>query len=452
MRKIKVFLLMLIFIIPFTLIGCSTKEASDLWEEYVEGINAYYGTENKTEAATRVGKTFYSTEAEVQEFLESTYFDDLGAASIETIKTEVVLKCDFSSSLSPQTYYKLVVDALINGTEKTLDLYIYTNTSGVYFCSPITLTGEKLGNEPNEVWLSQVYYETEDKNLLYSLSEDNDYIKIIRNVGNPKEITIPTEIDGVPVTEISSYAFYRFSKILCFTFPSSKLATLVIPEGIKTIGEYAFFQNTKIEELVIPQSVDKISSMAFTGCRGLKTVTFLRETEEILNKEELTSKSYGETDTPLEIKGAYDMEEGEILILKAVTESTSPVKWSSDATSVTVNADTGEVFAAGTGNNIKIKVEFRDNPQVYAEVIINISTVESKVEISNDTFNRCSSLETIYISAKNPNTLKIGGTGNPQFNLTKDVKIYVPQGSLKMYAQNKSWSAYAEQLYEYEVK
>ncbi len=450
MKKVKVFLLMLIFIIPFTLIGCSAQEASDLWEEYVEGINAYYNTENKTDAATKVGKTFYPDQADLDEFLKGTYFADLGATTIETKKAEVVIECDFSSELSPQAYYKLEVDALINGAEKKLELYLYTNTSGIYFCSPISLTGEKLGNEPNEIWLAQVYYETEDENLLYSISENKDYIKIIRNVGNPKEMVIPTEINGTPVTEISSYAFYRFSKILCFTFPASKLSKLTIPEGIKTIGEYAFFQCTKLEELTIPQSVDKVSSMAFTGCRGLKTVTFLRETEVILGNEELSSISYGDTETPLTIKGAYDMEEGEILILKVETEGTGSVKWSSSQSCVTVNADTGEVFASSTGD-ATIRVEFRDNPQVYAEVKIHISSVESKVEISNDAFNRCSSLENIYISAYNPNTLKIGGTGNPQFNLTKDVKIYVPKGSLKMYAQNKSWSAYADQLYEYEV-
>lgn len=455
MKNSKVFLVVLLMFMTFALIGCSSSEAKDLWNRYIEGITK--------ENVQEVCDTFYeSGSTEATNFIENTkeegstfetsseYMSNVKVSSIKTKSFETEIKCDFSSEGNPQTYYKINVTAEIDGSSKEFPLYIYTNNKGAFFCSPIHFSDEDLGNKPNSIWLSQAYYETENGELLYSVVDDK-YIKVLRNVGNEKEMEIPVSVDEVPVKLINSYAFYRFSKILCFTFPSSRLRSIVIPEGIETIGEYAFFQCTNLKEVKIPASVNKISAMAFTGCSGMKNLYLLRESTIITDKQELTSTSVGGGSKPLVIKGAYDIQEGEIITLSTLKypddENTSTIKWSTTSSNITINADTGEVYASETGQAI-VKVQYRDNPQIYATVTINIEAVDSKVDISNDSFNRCSSLENIYISAYNPNTLKISGTGKSQLNLTSSVKIYVPKGTLKMYAQSKSWSAYADQLYE----
>lgn len=435
----KLFLSFLLITCLFAMFGCTSNEAKALWNKFVKGVN--------NQDINLICDTLYSEEdSGREEFLSSNYLSELGVSTIKTNKFTVDISCDFSSSIERQIYYKAIVNASFDGNEKEIELYMYTNNNGIFFCSPVT----KEGNTPSELWLSQVYYTTEDGSLLYSGDEE---IKILRSNANNKKVVIPSEIDGKKVTTISKYAFYRFGKILCFTYPKSKLSEVVIPEGIELIDEYAFFQCTKLKTISIPQSVNKISAMAFTGCSGLKEIHFLKETEETPDRNELTSVSVGGGDHPLVIKNAYDMLEGEIITLSILKyddeETIKTVRWSSTSDKVSVNADTGEITALSSGTAI-IRVEYKDNPQIYATVSINVEAMTSRIEINNDAFNRCHDLEAIYISAYNPNTFKIGGTGKTQLNLSSKVLIYVPKGSLKMYSQNKYWSGYASQLREME--
>ena len=48
-----------------------------------------------------------------------------------------------------------------------------------------------------------------------------------------------------------------------------------IPDGIKTIGEGAFYGLSSLESLTIPYSVEEIKDNAFYGCKGLKQVNYM---------------------------------------------------------------------------------------------------------------------------------------------------------------------------------
>lgn len=48
---------------------------------------------------------------------------------------------------------------------------------------------------------------------------------------------------------------------------------LVLPEGLETIGENAFWNSSRMESLTIPSTVTKIGDNAFEDCNNLKTVT-----------------------------------------------------------------------------------------------------------------------------------------------------------------------------------
>ena len=48
---------------------------------------------------------------------------------------------------------------------------------------------------------------------------------------------------------------------------------LVIPEGVKTIDDYAFYNCSGLTSIEIPNSVTSIGSLAFNGCTGLTSVT-----------------------------------------------------------------------------------------------------------------------------------------------------------------------------------
>ena len=73
------------------------------------------------------------------------------------------------------------------------------------------------------------------------------------------------------VTRIGNYAFYALPNI----------TSVSLPDGVKSIGEYAFSgwaiggnPAPKIEEIKIPASVTDIEDVAFGGCEKLKTISF----------------------------------------------------------------------------------------------------------------------------------------------------------------------------------
>jgi len=51
-------------------------------------------------------------------------------------------------------------------------------------------------------------------------------------------------------------------------------ASLVIPEGVTAIGDYAFCGNTALESIIIPSSVNSVGLYSFYGCTSLESVIF----------------------------------------------------------------------------------------------------------------------------------------------------------------------------------
>ena len=53
---------------------------------------------------------------------------------------------------------------------------------------------------------------------------------------------------------------------------SSSVKTIILPEGIKSIGEYAFYESS-IESVEIPSTVESIGAGAFASCRSLRSIS-----------------------------------------------------------------------------------------------------------------------------------------------------------------------------------
>jgi len=99
------------------------------------------------------------------------------------------------------------------------------------------------------------------------------------------EVVIPDTLNGYPVTSIDSNAFYMcdsftgiilpegITNIQDHTFHNRKLLkNVVLPKGLTRIG-YAAFCDTSIESIVIPDSVKYIGQFAFFECDNLKKIT-----------------------------------------------------------------------------------------------------------------------------------------------------------------------------------
>jgi hypothetical protein len=108
-------------------------------------------------------------------------------------------------------------------------------------------------------------------------------------------LTIPTTIEGNPVTSIGSGAFQK-SRLTSLTIPDSvtsigknafqncrSLTSLTIPESVTSIGYEAFGGCYSLTSITIPESVTEIGRGAFSGCKNLIAVTFLGDAPKLSN-------------------------------------------------------------------------------------------------------------------------------------------------------------------------
>ena len=78
-----------------------------------------------------------------------------------------------------------------------------------------------------------------------------------------------------------------------FQYSSSGLCSLenvTIPEGVKSIGEKAFYFCSSLKSVVIPEGFESVENLAFHGCNALKDVYYAGTKE---NREEIESKYTG---------------------------------------------------------------------------------------------------------------------------------------------------------------
>ena len=147
--------------------------------------------------------------------------------------------------------------ALVNGSEvltsNVPEGYMLTEENGVY--SVVT-------QQANEIW----YTSTEMK--LEPTTPTAFNANIVSNVWDSTTGKGVIAFDA-PLTEIGNEAFKRITN----NTPSNWVTSISFPEGLTTIGNYAFYQCFSLTEIVIPDSVTSIGQYAFGSCRAATTVT-----------------------------------------------------------------------------------------------------------------------------------------------------------------------------------
>ncbi len=123
--------------------------------------------------------------------------------------------------------------------------------------------------------------------LLYQLNEGGTSYSVIGYNGFEKDITIPAEYDGKPVTAIGKHAFRgkdvasitladTITTIEAYAFYDCTSLTAVIlnfeTSSLTTIGECAFYGCTSLVGVVLPEALVSIENNAFKGCIRLTEV------------------------------------------------------------------------------------------------------------------------------------------------------------------------------------
>lgn len=129
--------------------------------------------------------------------------------------------------------------------------------------------------------ISNLYYE-------YHTVSDSDgrHIVITKHLVSQSDVTIPTTIYDIPVTEIADSVFAGDSKIQSVTFGKNvesvgsnsfggcrRLKSVTFNDSLKTIGEYAFRECASLSSVAIPDNTESVGRGAFYGCSSLAEIS-----------------------------------------------------------------------------------------------------------------------------------------------------------------------------------
>ena len=92
---------------------------------------------------------------------------------------------------------------------------------------------------------------------------DDGKVTIADYTGAGGDVTVPSMIDGLPVTTIGDNAF-------CYC---TGLTSITLGNSITTIGNGAFAGCTGLTSITLPDSVTRIWYYAFSGCTSLTSIS-----------------------------------------------------------------------------------------------------------------------------------------------------------------------------------
>ncbi len=123
----------------------------------------------------------------------------------------------------------------------------------------------------------------------YELNQDGESYNITNtksdiNWNLIEEVTLPTQYNGKPITEIFNY-----------TFEGSGIKSVIIPEGYTHISSDAFIYCHDLESITIPSTVTE--ECGFTDCENLKTIYCYADTTDW--DENWNQVGYDDKDEPI---------------------------------------------------------------------------------------------------------------------------------------------------------
>jgi hypothetical protein len=190
---------------------------------------------------------------------------------------------------------------------------------------------------------------------------------------------VKTIIIGNGVTSIGGYAF----------FECSNATSITIGAGVTSIGEYAFYSCRSLTSVSIPSSVTSIGGWAFYGCSSLTSVSIPSSVTSI--------------------------GEGAFYQCSSLTSVSIP----GSVTSIGMNA-------------------FRN-----CSSLTSVSIPSSVTSIGYDAFAGCSSLTSVSILATTPSLEVLFGFGH----IGSNAILYVPAGSVSAYQQVlPNWQSYFSEI------
>ena len=134
-----------------------------------------------------------------------------------------------------------------DGSEQTLS----------YYQDRITALESELAAAKTEQYEALAVYREQVEALESELEEARGSYTYTAD-GKEKNVSLPKEIDGFRVISIGKE-----------TFRNTAVEAVILPEGIESIGWFAFYGCVGLRSIAIPSSVKTIEYGAFDGCTSL---------------------------------------------------------------------------------------------------------------------------------------------------------------------------------------
>ena len=181
-----------------------------------------------------------------------------------------------------------------NAPEIGEDAFLYVTATAYYPANNPTWTAEVMDNYGGN--LTWVPYGSCGDNLTWTLDDAGtltisgtgkmSYFSEGTSPWHMKRTSVKTVVIEDGVTSIGNSAFYGCISLTEITIPEgvtsigddafydcSSLTEITIPEGVTSIGEAAFYGCSSLTEIIIPEGVTSIGEAAFSGCSSLTEIT-----------------------------------------------------------------------------------------------------------------------------------------------------------------------------------
>ncbi len=222
------------------------------------------------------------------------------------------------------------------------------------------------------------------------------------------------------------------------------LASIRIPRGVKSIGTYAFCDNSSLKSIVISDGVERIGSFAFQSCVGLSSLSIPENVRELGNNPVVYCSNISR------LEGKYASSDGRCLLVDGKLVSYAPS--GKEEYSVPV-----EVVAIGSysfkycdelksvtihDNVAKIQYQAFEGCRNLKSVVIGSGVVS----IGANAFRDCKNLTSVYCKPATPPS----GAIYMLDGIAPAAKIYVPVGTAEAYKAAEFWRDHADKITEYE--
>lgn len=246
-----------------------------------------------------------------------------------------------------------------------------------------------------------------------SLEEENGEATIIGKCGDNLQWSLSSDgvltIDGTgKMFDYNSVPPYNISP----WYHNTNITTLIVKEGVTSIGDYAFLGCYKISNISFPNSLTSIGYSAFDPCSGLTEIT-LPENLIYLGGYSLTSGNFSSISIPIGITSIEKYTFANCKKLKSVSlpdtltsigEGTFNQCTSLDSFNIPKNVVDISRYAFWNCTSLK-HIEIPSGiPQINEGTFDNCSSLKSisipssVVSIGESAFYGCNSLEDVYFS------------------------------------------------------